>query len=479
MTTISYPLTSWEYTETEKLCVFYDKGAYKFKFHNETSGKIRDIASKNIQGWIHPENITKDVACSAFYKQLKPVSFNSKVLFALIERWILTPKTLEEVRVILFVNDRIPRLAVESGHSCCYIDKIEGLPEDLFSSIRGKINHNTLERFKALNEVAITDLDVKNKTIKFVAINLIYIKCNEEYFSIHVNLKDAISEIKNNIPFENAECLDHNHAFHRDRQLSDDRTLQEEGIGYGSLIWWGYKICVYPPDSTSRFSLDVSCKSSIGQLKNRIEPITKIPRSEQSLSCGIPLNEDNKTLHSFEIKESSSLNLHARLKGGGPQKYRSLNYDMQNRPVSNDKVEFSLSLTGAKWKKITRGFNLKGICENANCKAHLKKVWMNFQLSDNVLTQKDLMHKAICPCCNEPIKKLINAGFYNCEYSIKAAFENDGKKMEILEESKTAHNKLRLVLSDDATSDEDFCDYQFIKIKAQKRGLSLWQHFKW
>lgn len=390
----------------------------------------------------------------------------------MVERWVVNPSTHEELRLILHIDNRKPRLAVANGNYYRYMETIIGLSSD-FPTIVDKINKKTMEQFEELKNSAIDQVDLQNNTIKFNAVRLVYIKRNNQINRMNVNSTDTISKIKGN------ECSEHpTYALHRDQLLVDNETLQVKQIESGSLICLGYKIYIYPPEDF--FSLDVSCESSIGELKKRIELITKIPISDQRLSCNSKeLNDDSETLHKYEIRENSNLRLNASLKGGGPKTHPFLNLNIQDSPNPNDVVKFdsALSLLGEPWHKVTRGLNLKGICENEKCDAFDKKVWINLGLQP--FTQGSLLRGFKCPCCDGNIEKIINVGFYNCKYTIEGAFKNKQRTSGSIDikDQKTAYNKLRVLFED--ANKEEYLDYQFISITLLKRPLTFWQRFRW
>ena len=83
--------------------------------------------------------------------------------------------------------------------------------------------------------------------------------------------------------------------------------------------------------------------------------------------------------------------------------------------------QFPLSKKAPKWRIISEGLNIFGICENPECEAHKKEVIFR-TLKDSTLPEEGLVFNMVenrvnirCPICNK-IFDPITCGFYNCEY---------------------------------------------------------------
>ena len=90
--------------------------------------------------------------------------------------------------------------------------------------------------------------------------------------------------------------------------------------------------------------------------------------------------------------------------------------------VSKGKIKelkFSRSASAPEWRKVQKGLNIFGICDNPDCKAHKREVIFTpnpkneknifiFNLNDNIINIK-------CPICYSIIK-LKTCGFWKCEY---------------------------------------------------------------
>jgi len=97
--------------------------------------------------------------------------------------------------------------------------------------------------------------------------------------------------------------------------------------------------------------------------------------------------------------------------------------------------QFSLSKKAPKWRIISEGLNIFGICENPECEAHKKEVIYR-TLKYKSLPEEGLLFdmlenrdKIRCPICNKLIDPK-TCGFYKCEYQFR------GQKKENLEVKK-------------------------------------------
>jgi len=114
-------------------------------------------------------------------------------------------------------------------------------------------------------------------------------------------------------------------------------------------------------------------------------------------------------------------------------------------PADANIKQLSLSKEAPKWRVISEGLNIFGICENPKCEAHEEEVIFRALKSDGPLPEKGMVFNMIenidnirCPIC----KKIIEpetCGFFKCEYQFI------GKKIECGEvvnyDSKTKETK--------------------------------------
>ncbi len=131
------------------------------------------------------------------------------------------------------------------------------------------------------------------------------------------------------------------------------------------------------------------------------------PEKQRLIFAGMQL-EDNKTLAEYKIQNDSTIHLVLRLRGGAPIPMNFV--DVEKGLIQ--KLEFSSS--APKWRRVTEGLNLFGICKNEKCIAKNKEVIFTvginkkYNLQENVLNIK-------CPMCDGIIVPK-TCGFWKCEY---------------------------------------------------------------
>ena len=113
------------------------------------------------------------------------------------------------------------------------------------------------------------------------------------------------------------------------------------------------------------------------------------------------------------ITENCDLALYRKILGGGSS-FPALNFvDVEKNKIKN----LNFSQKAPKWRKIGKGLNIFGLCNNPKCEAFKNEVvymtklpdeGLNFNLNEKVTDIR-------CPICNKIIKPK-TCGFYDCEY---------------------------------------------------------------
>jgi len=101
-------------------------------------------------------------------------------------------------------------------------------------------------------------------------------------------------------------------------------------------------------------------------------------------------------------------------------------------PVANIK-QISLSKKAPKWRTISEGLNIFGICENSKCEAYKKEVIFRALKSVGSLPENGMIFNMIenvdnirCPICNKIIEP-DTCGFFKCEYQFIGKKIEDGE----------------------------------------------------
>ena len=114
-------------------------------------------------------------------------------------------------------------------------------------------------------------------------------------------------------------------------------------------------------------------------------------------------------------------------------------------PSNSSIKQIQLSKMAPKWRVISQGLNLFGLCENKKCEAYKKEVVYRTLVDQKSLPEEGLIFdmfknvtKIKCPIC----KKIFTAdtcGFYKCEYQFKGKKIEEGDEIDY--DSKTRETK--------------------------------------
>ena len=128
--------------------------------------------------------------------------------------------------------------------------------------------------------------------------------------------------------------------------------------------------------------------------------------------------EDNRTLADYEIKKESTLQLVLRLRGGGiPLDF----VDVEKGLIQN----LSFSHSAPRWRSVTHGLNLFGICKNSKYQAFNKEVVFKVGITHKKFNLQENVKNIKCPMCfNIIVPK--NCGFWKCEYQFEGDKTEDG-----------------------------------------------------
>ena len=91
--------------------------------------------------------------------------------------------------------------------------------------------------------------------------------------------------------------------------------------------------------------------------------------------------------------------------------------------------ELFYSKSAPSWRTAREGLNIFGICENDECKAHLKEVVHIPEMKEHKFNVNENLTSILCPECGGIIK-VKTCGFWKCEYQFKGKKIEKGKLIE-------------------------------------------------
>ena len=142
-----------------------------------------------------------------------------------------------------------------------------------------------------------------------------------------------------------------------------------------------------------------------------------------------------KTLEQLNVKHLASIEVVDRkdIIGAGPKM-------MDFVDVSSGKIKkLEFSKNAPMWRKVKKGLNIFGICDNSKCKAWKKEVVYPTYLNDGLtFVLDDEREKIICPMCSRIIN-LKTCGFWKCEYQFVGQKLEEGEFKNF--DSKTKETK--------------------------------------
>jgi hypothetical protein len=161
-------------------------------------------------------------------------------------------------------------------------------------------------------------------------------------------------------------------------------------------------------------------------------------------------NTENFMINSLEdddfVPNSLEFLSYGNLPGAGGDCYGGL---MFIDPSNSNIKKLSLSKEAPKWRVISEGLNIFGICENPDCEAYKKEVIFRALKGNRHLPEKGMIFNMIenvlnikCPMCNK-IFDPETCGFFNCEYQfIGKRIENGDPKDYDSKTRETKENKM-------------------------------------
>ncbi|CAF2142433.1 unnamed protein product [Rotaria magnacalcarata] len=176
------------------------------------------------------------------------------------------------------------------------------------------------------------------------------------------------------------------------------------------------------------YSFDAEPSMIVQQLKNHIREKTGDDNdSFQKMSLLFnenDIDDDNKTLQYYNIKENTLLELHD--SSGNFRDIGCLGMKFVDVSTGDALKRCIWSKQAPPWRKAARGLCLEGICRNSECNAFKQQVIISIGYKRfDVINEADET-TVICPECEQYVEPKI-CGFNNCWWRFEGKKIEDGK----------------------------------------------------
>ncbi|KAA6377089.1 MAG: putative ring and ubiquitin domain containing protein [Streblomastix strix] len=202
-------------------------------------------------------------------------------------------------------------------------------------------------------------------------------------------------------------------CMYRGDILSNDETLEENGIkedGCELQLETEMNMNInIKLKSGKLIELDVEKENTIEIIKKKIKQQTGMDINTLKLIYQGKQLDNQKTLLDYKIQKDSTLNTEViTIKNTELGQIELANVEGTKLLVVRDQ-----SSSAPKWRIVTKGLSIEGICSNMNCVAYNRMTIFNSGFTDVELWQSG----AKCPMCQNQINP-IKPAFNNCLYRI-------------------------------------------------------------